>query len=95
MVLVARRAEVFERFANELRSVFPIEAVVLPADLSRPDAVDLIVARTGHLDVGLLVAAAGFGTSGHFVDSEFENELDMIDVKWGRRRTIRNPVLHL
>ncbi len=80
VVLVARRAEVLERFADELRSVFPIEAVVLPADLSRPDAVDSIVARTAHLDVGLLVAAAGFGTSGHFVDSELENELDMIDV---------------
>ena len=80
VVLVARRAEVLERFADELRSVFPIEALVLPADLSRPDAVDSIVARTAHLEVGLLVAAAGFGTSGRFVDSELENELDMIDV---------------
>jgi len=80
VVLVARRAEALERFADELRSLFPIETVVLPADLSRPDAVDSIAARTAQLDVGLLVAAAGFGTSGRFVDSELEKELDMIDV---------------
>ena len=80
VILVARRADVLERFAAELRSTFFVETLVLPADLSRPDAVGAILARTADLDVGLLVAAAGFGTSGPFVDSDLENELGMIDV---------------
>src|SRR5205823_9088379 len=35
---------------------------------------------TSDLDVGLLVAAAGFGTSGAFIDSPLEEELGMFDV---------------
>lgn len=39
-----------------------------------------MVERTTALDIGLLVASAGFGTSGPFVDSDLESELEMIDV---------------
>jgi uncharacterized protein len=80
LVLVARRGEILERLADELRARFGVEVAVVPADLSKPDAVDTIAGRTADLEVGLLVAAAGFGTSGRFVDSRLEDELEMIDV---------------
>lgn len=37
---------------------------ILARDLSAEDAVDSIMSETSRLDVGLLIAAAGFGTSG-------------------------------
>jgi len=36
--------------------------------------------ETRDLDVGLLIAAAGFGVSGPFVENEIDVELNMIDV---------------
>jgi short-subunit dehydrogenase len=99
VALVARRGDALERLANELRADFGIEAEVLPADLADPAALSSIAARTTHLDIGLLVAAAGFGTSGLFVESPLEDELQMIDVNcravaclahlFGRRMVLR------
>jgi hypothetical protein len=80
LVLVARRAEVLEQLAGELRSSFGVDVAVLPADLARSEAVDSIARLTADLDLGLLVAAAGFGTSGRFVDSQVQDELEMIDL---------------
>ncbi len=80
LVLVARRGEVLEKLGEELRSSFAVSVVALPIDLSKPDAVASIAMRTAGLDIGLLVAAAGFGTSGPFVDSQIVDELEMIDV---------------
>lgn len=80
LVLVARRAQALESLAEELTADFGIEVRALPCDLSRPEAVDSIATGTASLDVGLLVAAAGFGTSGRFLDSPLQEELEMIDV---------------
>ncbi len=49
-------------------------------DLAQQNAVQEVEAATRGLDVGLLVAAAGFGTSGPFVGSSLEGELEMLDV---------------
>lgn len=80
LVLVARRAEALESLRQEIQTDWNVEAVVLAADLARPEALDALAARTSDLDVGLLVAAAGFGTSGRFIDAELAEELEMIDV---------------
>lgn len=80
LVLVARRGDVLEGLADELRGGFPIRVDVVPADLATRDAAAAIAEGTAHLDIGLLVAAAGFGTSGSFIDSPLDRELEMIDV---------------
>jgi short-subunit dehydrogenase len=80
LVLVARRANALESLRQELRAETGVDLVVLPVDLSRPGSLDTLVAHTSGLDVGLLVAAAGFGTSGRFLDQRLEDELEMIDV---------------
>jgi short-subunit dehydrogenase len=80
LVLVARRENALAKVADEIRARFGGEARVLPLDLAHPDAVDELAIATVSLDVGLLVAAAGFGTSGRFVDAPLDEELAMIDV---------------
>lgn len=49
-------------------------------DLGLVESVDKLLAETKDCDVGLLVAAAGFGTSGNLIKADLENELNMIDV---------------
>jgi short-subunit dehydrogenase len=80
LVLVARRAEPLERLAEELRGACGVEVLSVPADLSRPEGPAAVEESTAGLPVGLLVAAAGFGTSGSFVDGDVDEELELIDV---------------
>lgn len=83
VVLVARRQARLAEFASELEARFGVETRVLAGDLSDPRSVAALLSRTDGLDVGLLVAAAGFGTSGDAVESDLETELNMIDVNCG------------
>ena len=80
VVLAARREAQLLALAEELRIRHTIEARVVRADLTQPADVDALVERTAQLDVGLLVAAAGFGTSGSFLQSALAEELAMVDV---------------
>lgn len=83
VVLVARRAERLEALAAELAQRHRIETAVVAADLVTAEGRAAVVAATDQLDVGLLVAAAGFGSGGPFVAADLEDELAMIDVNCG------------
>lgn len=80
LVLVARRAEVLDALAQELAPTHGVETTVVAVNLAQPTGVAELLARTAELDVGLLVAAAGFGTAGRFLDNDLAVELDMLDV---------------
>lgn len=80
LVLVARRHELLEQLAQDLISRFGIECNIVSADLATPNGVNLVIQQTQALDVGLLIAAAGYGTSGAFVDAPIDEELAMIDL---------------
>lgn len=80
LVLVARREELLTQVAAQLTTAHGIDTVVVAADLGTPRGVEAVIARTEALDVGLLVAAAGFGTSGRFIDAPVADELGMIEV---------------
>lgn len=80
LVLVARRAKILAALEDELVSRHGIRVVTVPADLATREGVQAVVERTAALDVGLLIAAAGFGTSGPFIDVDVAAELEMIDV---------------
>ncbi len=80
LVVVARRAEILEELANELHLLGAPEVRVISADLGTAHGVEQVQKNTADLDVGLLVASAGFGTSGDFLDSPAEAELEMLAV---------------
>ena len=80
LILVARRRERLEALAQDLSGAHAIDVTVIDADLGRPEDVAQVIARTRHHDIGLLVAAAGFGSSGPFLDQPVDAELDMVDV---------------
>ena len=80
LVLVARREALLHALAADLNQRHGIECRVIAADMADVGAVARLTEQTRALDVGLLVAAAGFGSSGSLVDAPLDNELDMVDV---------------
>ncbi len=78
LVIVARRAAVLEKLAVDLRDRHPIEVRVIALDLSLETSVGTLVSQTQDLPIGLLVAAAGFGTSGAFLKADLDQELEML-----------------
>ncbi|CAN5280714.1 SDR family oxidoreductase [soil metagenome] len=80
LVLVARRANRLQHVADACRQQFGVDVRVLPVDLAARPAVRSLLDATADIDVGLLVAAAGFGTSGRFLDLDEVDELGMVEV---------------
>ncbi len=82
LVLVARRVDVLSALADDLDR-HGIETLVVAADLVQPEGVTRVTAATQDLDIGLLVAAAGFGSSGPFLRTNLGEELEMLDLNCG------------
>ncbi|MEO0557254.1 MAG: SDR family NAD(P)-dependent oxidoreductase [Bacteroidota bacterium] len=76
LVLVARRESQLRQLADAL----PVETRVVPADLGTTDGLAAVESQTSDLEVGLLVASAGFGTSGSLVEAQLDDEIAMLDV---------------
>jgi hypothetical protein len=80
LLLVARSEEKLHALAETWRSQFGITVDVCAADLSKTEGVEAVCQASAVRDVGVFVAAAGFGTSGAFVDAPLGPELAMLDV---------------
>jgi uncharacterized protein len=80
LVLVARRADMLHQLAAELEHQHGIHCLVVPLDLSLSGSAALLDTATENLEVGLLVASAGFGTSGPLLDSSVAEDANMVDL---------------
>jgi short-subunit dehydrogenase len=83
LVLVARRATVLEAVAQELARRHGARPITVAADLGTTAGRAALRAATADLDVGLLIAAAGFGTSGALVEASLADEEAMLAVNCG------------
>jgi short-subunit dehydrogenase len=80
VVLAARRKELLEQLSAELSTKYGVQCLVVAGDLSLQSDIEKLTQQTSALNVGLLIAAAGFGTSGRFIDVPIAEELSMLDV---------------
>lgn len=80
LVLVARSKQVLEQMAVDWRDRYAIEVKVVAVDLAQDSGSKIILDATQNLDIGLLVAAAGFGTAGAFIELPIETEMEMLNV---------------
>lgn len=80
LVLVARREAQLDTIAADLRGRYGVECRVIATDLADPLASANMLDRTTDLDVGLLVAAAGFGSSGPLLSQPDGSEQDQLAV---------------
>jgi short-subunit dehydrogenase len=80
LVVAARRQDVLAGIARNLSTSHGVEVRPVACDLGSPAGVALLEDATKELNAGLLVAAAGFGTSGPFLTSDLNAELGMVDI---------------
>lgn len=80
LVLVARSKDSLEQFAAQLTARHRCQCRVVSLDLALETGLDALAEVTRELDVGLLIACAGFGTSGPFLESSLDHELEMLQV---------------
>lgn len=80
LILVARREGVLQDMARDLGTRHGVEVRVLAADLSDPAAVPALLRRTEGAPLGLVVAAAGFGSIGPFLERDVACEINMVDL---------------
>lgn len=80
LILVARRGDRLSSLARELTGRYGIECSSASADLSTVEGCSSVLKFSGHFDVGLLVASAGFGTSGDLIDGSMDAEREMLAV---------------
>lgn len=80
VVLVARRRPQLESLARDIESASARSVRICAADLSQPGQTAAVLAAVSGLDIGLLAACAGFGTSGPFLQADAARESMMLDV---------------
>lgn len=80
LVLVARSLDRLKDLAQQLESRNKIQVRIVAIDLGSVNSTHELAAQTNDLSIGLLVAAAGFGTSGEFVKIPIEDELNMLSL---------------
>lgn len=80
LALVARSEDKLKALAMDLQAKHKTKTLLLPYDLGHQSAISEIVEKTQSLDVGLLVAAAGFGSSGALLKANLNNEVDMVKI---------------
>jgi len=82
LVLVARRADRLHTLAAELREAHGTACLILPTDLSDPGACNAIARQLDKegIDVEFLVNNAGYGLPGRFVEADWRDHQDFIQV---------------
>lgn len=93
--LTARNQPSLEQVAADCRKVSAVATETFVADLSDPDAVDLLAAVLAASQVGfeVLVNNAGFGVQGDFVETDIGKGLDMLNVQLAAMLKLTKAVL--
>ena len=79
--------------ASRVASQWEIQTRVIVADLGTRSGLNTVQTETENLDIGLLIAAAGFDTAGLFINADLAKEYDMLEVNCradalGRKTTV-------
>lgn len=88
LVINSRRAADLAPIETRLIADYGIAVRTVAADMSEPAGVQTVLDATQSLPVGLLVASAGFGTSGPFIKSDLAEEQRMLRVNCDALLTI-------
>ncbi|HZX01451.1 SDR family NAD(P)-dependent oxidoreductase [Kribbella sp.] len=78
LVLVARGKDRLDALGKELTSRYRIRTESVAVDLFADGAVDELLRRTEHLDVGMVIPNAGNFVAGAFLHNDLAAELDVL-----------------
>jgi len=80
LIICSRSNEDLDRIKDELCRGNAIEVITVATDLGDHHNTTKLLQACDDYSPGLIVASAGFGTSGKFQYSKLENEIDMLNV---------------
>ena len=73
ILLIARRGELLNKVADDLRQAHGVEVRCLVQDLAAPNLSEALAEATSDLDLGVLIYNAAFVPMGPFIDAEEED----------------------
>lgn len=78
IIINARNEASLIQLRNQLESMYKIKAVVVAADLSTEHGTEMLIDISKNYKVGLFIMCAGFGSSGLFLNSNIDDEINML-----------------
>lgn len=78
LIIVARNEGKLKALQTDLAQKHGTEVAVIASDISHNKGIQDLIEIAQHKEVGLLVAAAGYGTSGLFLNSSIHEEVNML-----------------
>ncbi|MEM8999400.1 MAG: SDR family oxidoreductase [Bacteroidota bacterium] len=80
LILSGRNKTALQELSAELEDTHGIVTDSIVTDISSATNIMKLIDSLGDLPIGLFVASAGFGTSGEFIKSKLDREVDMLQV---------------
>lgn len=80
VVLVARREDRLTALAKQIAADYQQKCRVIALDLGRDDFMPELIEKTVDLEIGLLINNAGFGVGKDFLDSDIQEECQLLHV---------------
>lgn len=78
LILCARSEEKLNTLSAQWRGQYRVKITSIAVDLSKTEGVLFLLEQIEDIEIGLFIAAAGFGTSGNFIDNSIEEEINML-----------------
>ncbi|TAI47887.1 SDR family NAD(P)-dependent oxidoreductase [Flagellimonas allohymeniacidonis] len=80
LILNGRNEFALNQLSIQLEDQWGIVTDSITADLASTEGITHIINSIGDIPIGLFVASAGFGTSGEFIASDVDQEIEMVQV---------------
>jgi len=80
LILTGRREKQLNDLSTQLFDDYGTESIPVKGDLTNRNDINALLHETEHLNVGIAVLNAGFGTSGKFIAADIEQEVNMLDL---------------
>jgi short-subunit dehydrogenase len=80
LIINSRHEDKLQAVKEQLSQTAKIEIKIVACDVSDEEGVQKLKEAATGIDIGLLVASAGFGTSGKFLDNSIASEINMLRV---------------
>jgi uncharacterized protein len=83
LVLVARRQAILAQMQQDLTQQYRIQVQIITLDLAAAEGVEPLVVAVQDLEIGLLIASAGFGAAGAFLEAPLAMTMEMLNLNCG------------
>lgn len=80
LIINARNKRKLEEMSEQFASSYGVQVIPVAADLATSEGLEKVIQSTRNKEIGLFIPSAGYGTSGLFIDSSLQEEINMIRV---------------